>query len=205
MAENVKAATAHRENLLPYLAPAADPAAREAQRERCDLQLAAGRVGDRALALYLAGRGRDPAFLRLLHELGLEHPWYAPGRFLAGEHVTALALEPQLLRQSRFELVSEDGEVTAFELSAVLVPVSSTRASIMFVDNRARVVYGQWYARDGLADRLALEVMGAVRAAYEGEAAAARQQRRALPLAARTLERIKSVIASKVARAQVQS
>ena len=40
----------------------------------------------------------------------------------------------------------------AFEMSAVLVPVSKTRASIMFVDNRARVVYGQLYVDDVAID-----------------------------------------------------
>ena len=139
----------------------------------------------------------------------MQYPIYAPGRSLGTEYLAALALEPKLLQQSSFQILTDDGRATQLEISAVLVPVSSTRASIMFVDNRARVVYGQWYvddyARDGLADRLALDVMGAVRAAYESEALAARQERRALPSSGRTLERIKSVIASRVQRVPADS
>jgi len=105
--------------------------------------------------------------------------------------------------------MTDDGGRTVFEMSAVLVPVNKTRASIMFVDNRARVVYGQWYIenydKDGLADRLAVDVMAAVRAAYDGEAAAARGRKQMLPSAAQTLGKIKAVIGSKVQRAQPAS
>jgi hypothetical protein len=79
----------------------------------------------------------------------------------------------------------------------------------MFVDNRAKVVYGQSYLedydQDGRADRFALDVMGAIRAAYENEALVARQRQQALPSAAWTLSRIRTVIDSKVTRAQPQS
>ena len=209
MAANVKAIAAHRESLVPYLAPSSDPAAREQQRDRWERQTAAAATADAALALLLAGSSRDPAFLRLLRQLEFEHPSYAPGRFLANEYRTALALEPRLLQQSSFPLMNEGGGTSVVEMSAVLVPVSRTRASLMFVDNRARTVYGQSYIdnydEDDRASRLALEVIGAVMAVYESEALAARQRQQAHPAAAWTLSRIKTVIDSKVQRGQPQS
>ena len=103
-------------------------------------------------------------------------------------------------------VVAEDGTTAVIDMSIVLVPVSRTRASIMFVDNRARVVYGQVYVNDyersGFADRFALEVMGAIRAAYDSEAIAARGRQQALPSASQTLRRIKAVIGSKVQSVQ---
>ena len=105
--------------------------------------------------------------------------------------------------------MTDDGGRTVVEISAVLVPLNKTRASIMFVDNSARVVYGQRYVenygREGLADRLAVEVMTAVRAAYDGEAAAARGRKQALPSAAETLGKLKAVIGSRVQRVQPES
>jgi spermidine synthase len=209
MSANVDAIGARRESILPYLKPAADTAALQEQRSRWNLQLEAGKIGDVALARFLGGNPSDPGFLRLLRQLNFEYPSYAPGRFLGDEYQATLALEPRLLQQSSFALMTDEGGRTVVEISAVLVPINKTRASIMFVDNSARVVYGQWYVenygREGLADRLAVDVMTAVRAAYDGEAAAARGRKQALPSAARTLGKLKAVIGSRVQRVQPES
>ena len=206
MAANIEAIAARRESMLPYLKPTEDPVARQAQQERCALQVAAGKAGDPALALFLAGGPNQPEFTVALRRLNQRYPWYAPGKFLWGEYETALALEPRLLQQSPLTVVAEDGTTAVIDMSIVLVPVSRTRASIMFVDNRARVVYGQVYVNDyersGFADRFALEVMGAIRAAYDSEAIAARGRQQALPSASQTLRRIKAVIGSKVQSVQ---
>jgi spermidine synthase len=206
MAENIMALSAHRESLRRYLAPAADPAGREAQRQRTEAQLAAARVGDPALAHFLEGGPADPQFLVGLRRVSLEHPWYAPGAFLRREYQAAVALEPRLIHRSSLPLMSDAGGPIPFEIAAVLVPVSPARASVMFVDNDARVVYGQAYLddyqMDGRADRFAIEVMGAVRAAYENELRSAAASGRRLPPADHTLERIRSVIGMKVQRVQ---
>ena len=209
MAENVEAIAASRESILPYLKPAADAAAREAQRKTCDIQLAAGRIGDAALGLLLGGNTGDPRFLRALHRLNMDYPSYAPGTFLSGEYQRSLALEPRLLQQSSFALAKDNGEIEAYDVSAVLVPVSRTRASVMFVDNRAKVIYGQLYmedySRDGMADRFANNVMGAIQAAYDDEIRAARGRGQRAPAAAPTLTRFKALIGSKVQRVQPPS
>jgi spermidine synthase len=209
MSANVDAIAARRESILPYLKPAAGTAALEEQRSRWNLQQQAAKIGDVALARFLGGNPSDPGFLRLLRQLNFEYPSYAPGRFLGNEYQATLTLEPRLLQQASFALMSDEGGRTEVEISAVLVPISRTRASIMFVDNRARVVYGQWYVenygRDGLADRLAVEVMSAIQAAYDGEADAARGRRQTLPSAAQMLGKMKAVIGSKVQRVPPES
>ncbi len=206
MAANVAAIAAHRESILPNLKPDADPAGRQAQTERWSLQLAAGRMGDRALALYLGGSPSDPAFVQSLRRLNLEHPWYAPGKALWAEHLTAAALEPRLLQQATLQFMTENERAAEVNLAAVLVPVSGTRAAIMFVDSRARTVFGQVYVddygRDGRAERIAADVMGAVSAAYRQEAAAALERGQGLPPVAATLVSIKAVIVSKLQAAQ---
>jgi spermidine synthase len=206
MALNVESIAALRESILLYLKPADDPAAREAQREAGARQLEAGRAGDRALALFLGLGPGDPEFAPTLRRLNLQYPWFAPARFLWTEYQAAMALEPRPLQHSSMTVMTEDGTTTVVDMVAVLVPVSRTRASIMFVDSRAKVVYGQLYVddydRSGFPDRFAVEVMGAIHAAYESEVAAARVKQQALPPAAQTLRRIRAVVGSKVQSAQ---
>ena len=210
MAKNVEAIAAQRESILPYLKPAADAGgAREEQQERWSGQLTAGGLNDRALALFLGRSPTDPDFAGALRRLTLEYPAYAPGRALWSEYEAALALEPRLLEQASFRLMDESGGPMVVEISAVLVPVSKTRASIMFVDNRARTVYGQVYIDDydqeGRGQRSAGDVMAAVRAAYEKDAAAARAGQKSLPPVTQTLRNISAVVGSKVRDAQPRS
>ncbi len=210
MAKNVQAIAAQRESILPYLKPAADEGvAREAQQQLWSGQLNAGGLNDRALALFLGRSPTDPDFTRALRRLTLEYPTYAPGRALWNEYEAALALEPRLFEQASFNLMDTAGRPMVVELSAVLVPVSKTRASIMFVDNRARTVYGQVYVddydREGRGQRLAGDVMAAMRMAYEKDAAAARARQKSLPPASETLRNIRAVVGSKVRNVQTAS
>lgn len=203
MAKNVQAIGAQRESLLPYLKPAVDPeGAREEQQELWSGQLTAGGMSDRALALFLGRSPTDPEFMRALRRLTLEFPTYAPGRALWTEYEAALVLEPRLFEQASFSLMGEGGKPRVLEISAVLVPVSKTRASIMFVDNNSRTVYGQVYVddydRDGRAQRFAGDVMAAMRADYDRNATTARTRQKSLPPAPETLRSIRAVVDSKV-------
>jgi spermidine synthase len=209
MADNITALGAYRESLLPYLAPAPTAAAQADQQDRWSRQEAAGRIGDAALALFLGGRTGDAAFTTAMATLARDYPAYAPGRFLRGEQQAALGLEPGLIQQATYRLLDEGNTPIAIELSAVLVPISATRASVMFVDNKARIVYGQIYvdgsAEDGGAGRVAAEVMRALRAAYDEEALVARVRGRALPPKLTLLDRFKAIIESKVQGARATS
>ena len=202
MATDIEAIAAHRESIVPYLKPAADPQTREEQAGRWNSQLEAGRIGDRALAHFLAAGPGDPQSIQALRRLSIEYPAYAPGRALWAEYESALALQPRLLQQASFQFMTPDVKAGVVDVAAVLVPVSRTRASVMFVDNRSRTVFGQVYvddyAREGRAGRIAADVLAAVRAAYEKEAAAGRERGQGLPPEAATVERIKSVIGSTI-------
>ena len=202
MEANVQALAAQRESLLPYLAPAAEGAALEAQQARWSLQREAGGVGDPALALFLGGRAGRPEFARLLEVLDRSYPGYAPGRFLRREYEAVLALAPRPLQGMTLLLAAETGGQAAVEIAAVLVPVSKSRAAIMFVDNRARVVYGQIYVdaydQGTGVQRLVDDVMGAIRSAYQTERNLAAAQRRGLPPAGETLRKLKDVIGARL-------
>ncbi len=206
MSLNIEALSAHRENLLPYLKPAKQPADLAEQRAQCDLQFSAGRMADPATELFLSRGPTDAAFTTALRRLTLEYATYAPARALLAEYERARALEPRLLDTATFLFLSEDGWATEVEIAAVLVPVSMTRASVMFVDNRARTVYGQAYVddfeRDGRATRLAEELMAAIRVTYERELAAARGTRRSAPLATDMLRSIAATIEALAQNAQ---
>jgi spermidine synthase len=202
MAANVNALSAYRETILPYLTAPTDPKARQEQRQRWDAQQKAGTVADPALALFLGGKAGSLEFRHLLEELAARYPWYAPGRFLNEEYRSLLAMEPRPLSALALTLLNESGQRVIVELSAVLVPVSKNRASVMFVDNRAKVVYGQQYVNDytqgDVVQRLVDVVMAAVRGAYQKEAEHSARQRQAFPAAESTLRQIRDAIGGKV-------
>ena len=203
MGANVRALDAHRESLLPYLAPASTPAAREDQQRRWEAAQRAGAIRDRALALYLAGRADDPQFTSAMAALTHLYPEYAPGRFLRGEREAARALAPRPLRAESFAVVTDNGAVATVEITAVLVPVSRTRAALMFVDGAARVVYGQVYVDDyEQGDTVALvvaETMAAARGAYDARAPKTAAGRQAPPRAALVRPRIEAAIRASLA------
>ena len=201
MGANVRALASHRESLLPYLARASEPRAPREQEQRWSLQREAARIADPALALFLEGQAGDPRFTAALAELDQRYPWYAPGRFLRAEHQAALALTPRPLESVRLTLTNDAGAPVTVDITAVLVPVSKSRAAVMFVDNRARTVYGQRYV-DGYAEGAAVsglvaDVMAAVLAAYEQEVEISRARSGAPPPAARTLGEIRAAIGAK--------
>jgi spermidine synthase len=202
MESNVVALSALRESILPYLKPEPDPAARESQQERWGEQLTAARMGDHALALFLGRGATDPDAAVALRRVILEHPVYAPGRALWTEHEAAMALEPRLLEQASFRFVNDIGHPVVVQISAVLVPVSKTRASIMFVNNHAHAVYGQAYMddydREERAVKFSGDVMSAIRAAYDRIAMATSDSKSGLPPADPTLKSIRGVITTKV-------
>jgi spermidine synthase len=208
MEANVRALAVHRESLLPYLTPSIEPKAREEQQRRWDTQREIGRIADPALALFLGGKAGDPRFTAALAELDRHHPGYAPGRFLKAEHQAALALAPRPIESVRLALVNDAGAHVAVEIAAVLVPVSKTRAAVMFVDNQARVVYGQQYVDDYEGSEsvsgFVADVMATIRAVYRKEAEISAVRRKAPPAMAETLRKIHAAVSSKVRNVRPQ-
>jgi spermidine synthase len=202
MEANVHAIIKYRERILSYLAAPKEMKMQiEQERRWANHQEAVGMTGQ-TLALMLGGKFKDLEFKKAMEELDKKFPGYAPARFLKNEYQTILSMSPTLLEKTAFILVNESGAKIVTEISAVLVPISRERASIMFVDNKARVIYGQLYVSDydknEFVTRFVNEVMIHVRSVYQKEVENALRQGRALPLAGSTLHKIREMITVKV-------
>jgi spermidine synthase len=205
MEDNVLALTAHREQLLPYLRALDDPAMRDAQQRRSATQYEAARVADQVLARFLGRKLDHPQFTAGLATLERVFPSHAPGRFLSSEHQAALALEPRALHAEQLRFANEHGAPVTVEISAVLVPVSTKRAAVMFVDNGTRLVYGQRYIDDyqtgDAVSRLVRNVTETIRAAYVRETGGTDRP----PPVASAMPRIRRAIESTLAHAKPPS
>ena len=198
MAENVGAIVQHRERIIPYLVPSAKSAVRASQLKRWeDMDLPIGMM-DEALVLYLGGGQSMPRFQQVMTELKNRYPRFAPARFLREAYLESGPAAPTLLRRAVFVFLAAGGERTALEISAVLVPVTRERVSVMFVDNAARKIYGQRYLSgpglDEQIHRFADGVMSDMEAAYRQEARRALTEGKTFPSQAPTLQRIKQMI-----------
>ncbi len=202
MGENVTALIQHRESILPNLLPARGEAARAEQVKRWAVNKAAAETAGPALVLYLAGQFETPEFKELMGELDTKYPRFAPGRFLKNEYVEREALKPALLKKTAFILLDERGSKVRVEISAVLDPVSRDRASVVFVDNAIRKIYGQrYFDAPGLEVKVhhfTDGVMSDIEAAYRQEARAALTAGRTFPSQEPTLQRIKQIIDKRV-------
>jgi spermidine synthase len=204
MGENVAEIIQHREGILTYLAPAQGAAARTEQERKWRKYTAAVGVQGPALALFLAGRQETGEFKQYLDTLNATYPWFAPGRFLKNEYLTLAAQKPTLLESAAFPLLNEQGREVRLVISAVLVPISTERASVVFVDNDRKVVYGEvdlslaGPERRSRMQGLVNDMMAGIQAVYQQELGRARAAARPLPPAGPTMQRIRDVITLKV-------
>jgi len=202
MQTNVTALAQYRESLLPYLLPVKDNAALEQQRARWDRNREAAGITDRAHALFLGGNSDRPEFRNLMAVLKTKYDQFAPGRFLKQEYMREVSKIPRLIEQTALMLLNARGEIIRLEISAVIARVSQERAAVVFVDNAARVVYGQRYFSGKNVDQaisgFISEVMSAIRATYHREAETAWRQGIKFPAADQTMSKIRNVIIEKV-------
>jgi spermidine synthase len=206
MEANVHAIIKERESILPYLVPPKGKVAQQEQQKRWANHQDAVEMTGRALALFFGGRFNTVEFKQSIEELDKRFPGYAPARFLKNEYQTALSMNPMLLQRTAFVLVNEGGAKIVREISAVLVPISKERASIMFVDNEARIVYGQLfvsnYDKKESVNRLVNGVMMHIRAVYQKEVENTLRHGGTFPLAEPTLRKIKEIITLEVQKDQ---
>ncbi len=202
METNVHTIIKYRESILPYLVTPKGKMAQAEQQRRWANHPEAVEMTGRALGFFLGGRLNTSEFKKSMEELDKKFPGYAPARFLKSEVQRALSMGPRLLQSTAFLLLNEGGLKSMTEISAVLVPISKKRASIMFVDNKARVIYGQLYVSDydesDFVNRFVNEVMVHIRAVYQKEVENALRQGGTLPLAEPALGKIKETIAGEV-------
>jgi spermidine synthase len=202
MGANVMALIQHRENIFPYLVEPKNPQERARQEKKWAGHRESVDMMGRSLALYLDGRVNSPEFKKLMEELDRKYPRFAPVQFLKGETMATLEGEPKLLQKTALILLSEKGAKIRVEISAVLVPVSKERASVVFVDNDARVIYGELYFsghnKDQSINQFTDDVMAGIRASYHHDAMNALRQGGQLPNASGTLRKVKEVITAKI-------
>ncbi len=203
MGGNARALYLFRESVFPYLAPARDISSAE-RMKIWDRNLQAGRVYATSHVLFLENRVDSPQFRSAMEKLERSYPDYAPLRFLKREIREQNAGIPALLQAVQFTLLKESGEKNQVEISAVMVRIGEERAAVVFVDNRARIIYGQLYIDapkaelEGRIRGFADNVMTNLTAAYRKEAAVAVGAGKTYPLAGQTLQKMKEIISSMV-------
>jgi spermidine synthase len=202
MGGNASALYRSREPLLPYLFPAGGDSSRAVQIAKWERSLRAGGIYAVAHVLFLEGRFETSAFQGILRDLDRNHPGYAPARFLKGEIEELVAMNPTLVRAESFALLNTSGEKILVEISAVKVRVGGERAALLFVDNRARIIYGQLYIGaskeelDGKVRQIADEVMKNLKGAYLQESVRAERGGSAHPSASQVMQTMKEIITS---------
>lgn len=142
-AKNVFALHASQESLLPYLLPSNDGQERLRQLERWTRHLDAARLFGGAHARFLAGEMDTPDMERLLTNIRLRDPGYAPLRFLLGEKEFWLRSEPALVQAGDFPVRSVGAVGDTLRISAVRQYVGRSRVLVSFVDNARKEIYGQ--------------------------------------------------------------
>ena len=201
MEDNVNAIIRYRENILPYLVTSKEKKVREEQEIRWANHKEATEVTGRALAIFLGGRFKTPEFGRLMEELDDKYPKFAPARFLRTEYMAMLGMEPKLLKKATLILQDGKGAKIVVEISAVLVPVSKERASVVFVDNHSKVIYGELYVdgqdKDEFIGRFVNEAMMSIRVAYHNEG------KGGVPPAGKTLSKIKEIITLRIKQSRL--
>ncbi len=202
MGENVTAIRQNREDLLSYLVPLQDETARSEQVHRWNLNRAAADLAGTAHELFLKGKYESHEFSKHMAALEAAYPAFAPGRFLKTEYQAQAELKPSLIQKTAFLLQNERHEKVRIEICAVLVPISKEQATIAFVDNNARVVYGEVrigdYQNNPSSRNLVQNVLASIQAAYQQEAATTFAQTQRLPAVGPTMQKIKQVIVEKL-------
>ena len=204
MEANVKAIIRHRESILPYLAAPADPKEWKQQQKRWANQIEAVNETGQALAAFLGGKFKSGEFKRAMEDLGQRYPEFAPARFLKSEYMAALDREPRLIWKVPFILTNEKGERMLVEISAVFLPISEERASVAFVDNQARVIYGELFVsglnKGQVANQSADEIMTGLQWIYHQEVMNAQRRGLSAPMAGPFLQKVKEMVVARTSK-----
>lgn len=202
IAENFAGLVAHRESLLPYLAPA-DGEERSRQEARASAELTAARIADPIRHRELAGEIGPTEAARLAAELGPALGDYGPWRYLLGEFARDRAQAPQLLRQVFLPAVKPGGAVEPIRLGAVARRMTGVITTLDFVDGRDGRVLAHHEilgGPEGAAGELVEAAFRDVREAYAAERRAASARGEPAPAEARLFERLAAVLAGRLAR-----
>jgi len=198
MGLNTEVLARYRESITPYLVPAGSKPSRELQLAKWERNYKASLIADRAHADFLFGRYDSPEFHDFLATLSKEYPHFSPGRFLRKEYANMMALIPKFMGAVSLDFFNKAGEKKIRTISAVRARVSGKRAAIIFVDNDARVVFGQRYFTgddiDEKMDVFAHDVLAGIQELYRAKADTALKKSGRFPSEALIMPKIKRLI-----------
>ena len=201
MRDNANIIAKYRNSIIPYLIPTADQSEQDKQIKTWDTYQDAARIYDRAHVLLLGALLYTPEYQSLLDKLDKDYPWYAPGKFLRKKYLEETFMEPKLLQKADLTFLDSTGIKVAIEISAVLAPISKERASVVFVNNAERIMYGQIefdsLNRSEAGNRYATEVLTAVNDLYKKELQHAQARNMAFPQAVPFLRKMRDIITQK--------
>jgi hypothetical protein len=109
-----------------------------------------------------------------------------------------------LIKKISLSFINDKGAHVIIEISAVRAPVSSEREAVVFVDNNAKVIFGQRYF-SGLdmpesMNRFANETLSAVQELYRKESEIAKRGGKEFPSVDTCMQKIKDIITVKINR-----
>jgi len=202
MRENLEVLIRFREDILPYLNPTEKKEVIEKRNSIWKGYKEAFDYYDRAHVLLLGGDFKNPEFLDLMKILENKYLSFAPGRFLKAVYSELTFMEPRLIKKTSLLLLTRDGNVIPVELSAVRSPISRERIAVIFVDNDARIIYGQAFFSgrdlDDSIEKFVNEVMLKIQNIYHAEAKIAKAMGKGRPEAEKTLGIIRRMIEEEV-------
>lgn len=206
MGKNVDSIIKNRESIIKYLVRPISPEKRLEQENRWKNHGEALEMTARGLSLFLSGKSYQEEFRRLMEELDNRFPGFAPARFLKNEYMALLEMEPKLLRKVDLILLNEKGQRSIVEISAVLVPAGRERRSIVFVDNKSRIIFGELYIsgrrKEQFINEFVNKVISMINTTYHQEAIENIRKWRRLPSKTSTLKKIKEVIEGEIKKYQ---
>ncbi|HBH61706.1 MAG TPA: spermidine synthase [Nitrospiraceae bacterium] len=198
---NFAALVQYREGILPYLLPPMDGMKRQEQVKRWEGNLEAARITDQLRALFFGVDINNPQYQHLLTELDAKYRLYAPARFIKEQFRNEAATIPYLLEDTSVTLLDEKGGRVVKVISAVVARVSDIRASLVFVDNDEKIIYGSTYF-DGpdlekTISRFVNEVLTTIDDTYRAEAERALGEGKEFPPLNPTMDKIRNIVQTK--------
>lgn len=202
MADNINAILEHmNEGILPYLLRPEDKGMRAAQELKWNNNQKAARVSISAQTLLVGNLYDTREFHLLMSVLEKSYSSFAPGRYLKVEYMKEVARIPRVLEQRTLVFLNKEGGRFPVEITALFVPFAGERSKVAFVDNAARIIYGQTFFPGQYLDESAKlhagDVMAFIGDLYRKEQAAALSNGKDFPPLEATIRKIKEAVMQK--------
>jgi hypothetical protein len=174
---------------------------RQEQVKRWEGNLEAARITDQLRTLFFGVDINNPQYQHLLTELDAKYRLYAPARFIKEQFRNEAATIPYLLEDTSVTLLDEKGGRVVKVISAVVARVSDIRASLVFVDNDEKIIYGSTYFDgddlDETISNFVNEVLATIDDTYSAEAERALREGKEFPPLNPTMDKIRNIVQTK--------